>query len=179
MRRWVRVETCSNAASRSSLNGWVCAGLSAEVTGDAAWVEAGALTAHFRNGALHAWAVVVDSLGLVVHQASHRVIIATIIVTIGHEATGAVSATGAASRPFVMSRQGVTTSEFSATLGADMRSLASVELGVTLEIMESAESGITVLTNVRFFVAVCQKMTLQVVMAGEVGVAVWASVFLP
>lgn len=124
----------------------------------------------------------IHPLGFCVHQPIHGIFAAasaarvTILFFTSIAAhTGPASC--ASSLAFVMPRQSITTSEPPPALGADVRSLTRVELGVPLQVVQAPEPGATGLTDVRLFLAVGEKMAFQIVMPRELGGTEWTAVF--
>lgn len=53
-----------------------------------------------------------------------------------------------------------------------MRAFSGVELRVALQIVKTSETSLTCRAFIRLFLAVCQQMTLEVVVSREIGSAV-------
>jgi hypothetical protein len=68
--------------------------------------------------------------------------------------------------------QGVASGKLAIALGTDMRLLACVELTVSLQVVETTESHLAICTYKWLLLTVCQKVALEIVVAGEFGTAV-------
>ena len=75
------------------------------------------------------------------------------------------SASSASSRSFIMPGQRISSRKTPATLITCMRSFPGVKFSVPLQVMQTSEARVARLTNVRLLLAVCQKMTLEVVVS--------------
>ena len=53
-----------------------------------------------------------------------------------------------------------------------------MKLGVALQVMQTSELRITLLASIRFLVAVCEEMALEIVVSGELGRTVRATMLL-
>lgn len=102
-------------------------------------------------------------------------IISSVLVPIFINAKAGTPA-GTAALALVVPRQGVATRKLPAALGARVRPLTSVELGVALEVVQPAETRLACWAFVWFLLAVGEKMTFKVVVTGKVRGAVGALV---
>lgn len=120
--------------------------------------------------------VIFVAFAVVIDDAIHPVFsLAVHILVVNSKAR---STTRAATLPLVVSGKCVSASESATALRTGMRAFASVELCMALEIMETPEASLTSWALIRFFLAMCQKMALQVVVSREVGSAIRALVAL-
>lgn len=78
----------------------------------------------------------------------------------------------------VVAGKSVSARKLAATLGAGVRALACVQLGMTFQVVQTAEAGLARRAFVRLLLAVCQQMTFEVVVSSEVSGAVGALVAL-
>lgn len=92
--------------------------------------------------------------------------------------TSASSSSSTASWAFTVSRQCITASEFALTLLAYVRPLASVELRMSLEIMQSSEPLVAAITCEWLLLAMSEQMAFEIMMACEFSCAVGTFVFL-
>lgn len=106
----------------------------------------------------------------------HTVHAVTVAIVVIPAEAGSSSRT--TSWAFVVSCQRITSRKFPPTLIAGMRPFSRMQFGVTLEVVQAAESRLACLTDVRLFLTVRQQMALQVVMPREVRGAIWAFVSL-
>jgi hypothetical protein len=72
----------------------------------------------------------------------------------------------------------IATSEFSVTLGTNVRLLTSVQFTVTLEVVQTAETHLAFRAYVWFLLTMRQQMALEVVMACKLSIAVGTFVLL-
>lgn len=92
-------------------------------------------------------------------------------------ATHAGSPPSAAALALVMACQSVSTSESAPAFRANVWPLSSMELGMSLQIVQSAEAGLACLADVGLFLAVGEQVALEVVMSCEFSRAVRAPMF--
>jgi hypothetical protein len=93
------------------------------------------------------------------------------------ETSHACSPTSASALTLVVSRECVTTSKSSPAFGTGVWAFASVQLSVSLQVMESAKAGLAGLANERLFLTVGEEMALEIVLPSKLGCAVGAAVF--
>lgn len=161
-----------------------------------AWRWIGLRWPHLRSivhllvvGILHTWhtepAVIALHAALLVplckHNSIHSTFVANVrlvIIIFTTKAAHACTSSSTSTLSLCMSCQSVSSRKFTITLGANMRALSSMQLGVALQVMQSAEPHHTALTNKRLLLAVRQEMALKIVLASELGVTMWAFIDL-
>jgi hypothetical protein len=121
--------------------------------------------------------VFIHGIGLIVHDTVHRVV-ATIAIVVAAKAAHACPSACAPTGTFIVASQGVSSSEFTTTFGADVWSFACVQLGVAFEVVQTAEARLTRRAYIWFFLAVGQQMALQVMVSREFGGAIRTLVLL-
>jgi hypothetical protein len=116
-----------------------------------------------------------------VHQSIHVVWCTgrTISIVIISREAAHTGASPCASIPlsFVVSSKRITPGKTASTFGTDMRSLARVQFGVALQVVESSEARLAGLAHKRLFLAVGEQMALEIMLAREFCRAIRASVF--
>lgn len=121
----------------------------------------------------------IHCLRLRIDQAIHTIVVVTIpIFIIGRKTSHASSSTRTSALTFVVSRKRVASSKAPPTLGAEMRSFAGMQLGMSFQVVQSAEPRLAGLTDKWLFLAMGEEMALEVVLASEFGSAIGASMFL-
>jgi hypothetical protein len=118
---------------------------------------------------------VFQSFGLTIHDTVHAL---SFVIIIFSKTAHTGSSSSASTRAFVVAGQGIASCELAATFRTYVRSLASVELGMSFEIVEASEPGLAGGAYVWLFLRVGQKVALEIMMTGKLGCAVWASVLL-
>jgi hypothetical protein len=111
-----------------------------------------------------------------VHNTIHVAVALAVREVVIHAEAG--SSTRTATLAFVVPRESITTSESAATLEAGVWPFASVQFRVAFQIVQTAEPGLARGTFVRLFLAVGQKMALEIVVPRKVSRAIRALVSL-
>jgi hypothetical protein len=100
----------------------------------------------------------VHALRLGIHEPIHGVVgmVAVPILIIRCKAPHARPSAGTSTLSLVVSRKRITASETSSAFGADMWSLTGVELGVSFQVVESAETRLAGLADKRLLLTVSE-----------------------
>jgi hypothetical protein len=99
-------------------------------------------------------------------------------IVVVNETTHAGSSPSTATSTLRVTSKRIATSEFSVTLGTNVRLLTSVQFTVTLEVVQTAETHLAFRAYVWFLLAMRQQMALEVVMACKLSIAVGTFVLL-
>lgn len=118
---------------------------------------------------------------IVVGQAGHGRVVGvnhTIFQLIAvSEAAHARSSPGASTGTLGMTGQSIATSKFPVAFGTHMGLLASMEFPMTLQIVKPTKAHLTVGADIWLLLAMCQQVTLKIVVTRKFRVAVWTFVF--
>lgn len=127
--------------------------------------------------------LLVHALRFCIHKSLHSVFGGTMsssiaIFFVGSKTSHTRPSTGTSTLALVVARKRIPSSKTAPTFWTNMRPLPSMEFSVSLQIVESPEARLAGLTDIRFFLTVCEQMALEVMMPGKFGRAVRATVFL-
>lgn len=153
-RGWIRARVLSIHGSLCVASGFEMGALSARLTDSPALI-----VQHF---SFPIFAI----LGMVLCIIASHTLIGLFAIIVATE-TLAVAASTAA-RSLVMSCQSIASGKAAATFWTGMRPLARVKFGVALQVVQSSEARLTVLTDIRFLLAMGEKMALEIVVARKI-----------
>jgi hypothetical protein len=127
--------------------------------------------------------LLVHALRFCIHKSLHRVFGGTMsssiaIFFIGSKTSHTRPSAGTSTLALVVARKRIPSSKTAPTFWTNMWPLSRMKLSVSLQIVESPEARLAGLADVRFFLAVCEQMALEVMMPSKFGRAVRATVFL-
>ena len=137
-------------------NRWVGAGLAMGLQGIRARQMVGLVLANARHEA--SLVFLVHALRLCVHKPIHGVVrmVTVSVLIIWCKASHASPPAGASTLSLVVSRERIAASKPSSALGADMWSFAGMELSVSFQVVESAETRLAGLADKRLLLTVSE-----------------------
>lgn len=119
---------------------------------------------------------VVAAVAAVITAVVLTTVVVVVLVLVAVATSETRLAVRAAPWAFVVTREGVSSSKLPSTFGTRVRPLAGVELGVSLQVMETPKASLAGLADVWLFLAVGEQMAFEVVVPGEIGGTVWTLV---